>query len=357
MYGGPARKRFAMAHIAAGPRKVRRIALVGAGAWGFNWIRTVQNNSRWEIAAVVDLDEAALERAVRLLGLDENLCYKRFDEALDETEPEAAIISVPCSRRDPIFEAACERGVHCLVEKPSAYSIEQLNRYLELCRRAGNTVMVVQNYRFADVARKIRDIIRSGEFGKVNYLHAIVDRHLDLKGRYIEAVPHAALVESATHAFDLIRMFLEEEPISVMARSGNPPASQFKNEPCAAAVLEFADGRMAAVWVSWAAAENTTTWFGTWDLFFEAAVLRTDGRSLRLIRNGHATDLIEARPKIELHLEAVLDHFADALDRGIVPECDLEENVGTCAITLAAVESAEKGEVVDVAYFLQHRIR
>ena len=335
----------------------RRVALVGVGAWGFNWIRAVRTSDRWEAAAVVDLDETALDRAVRRLGVDENLCYKSFDEALENTDLAAAIISVPCHQRDAVFETACRQGLHCIVEKPSAYSIEQLNRYLDWCRRAGNTVMVAHNYRFADVSRRVCEIVRSGEFGPLNYLHATVDRHLDLRGRYVEAIDHAALVESAVQAFDLVRMFTDEEPVAVVARSSNPPASQFKNEPCAAAIIEFANGRIATVWVSWAAAENTTTWFGTWDLFFEGGSLRTDGRSLRLIQGGKATDLVPARPTVELHLDAVLEHFADALDRGIVPECDLEENVGTCAMTLAAVESARTGQVIDLLDFTEHRIR
>lgn len=335
----------------------RRAALVGIGAWGFNWLRAIESSERWDVAAVVDLDDVALERAIRQAGIPETICFKHFDEALEETELDAAIISVPCSQREPIVEAACRAGLHCLLEKPSATSLEQINHYLEWSRRAGTTVMVAHNYRFADVSRRIREIVRSGEFGKLNYLHVTVDRHLDLEGRFVEAIPHAALVESAAQAFDLVRMFVAAEPVSVVARSGTPPASQFKNDPCAAAIIEFTDGRMATVWVSWAAAENTTTWFGTWDLFFEEGALRTDGRSLRLIRGGKATDLLPARPTVELHLDAVLEHLADSLDGGVVPECDLEANVGSCALVLAAVESAESKKVVDVARFLQHKIR
>jgi predicted dehydrogenase len=346
-----------MSHTHPTPVVRRRIAVVGIAAWGRNWLGAVEASERWDLAAVVDLDDLALDHAVREMGVDDSICFKHFDEALEETPFDAVIISVPCSQRDPVFEAACQRGLHCLVEKPLAYTLEQVNHYLDLCRRAGNTVMVAHNYRFADVSRRIREMVRSGELGQLNYLHATVDRHLDLEGRYFEAVPHAALIESATQAFDLARMFADEEPVTVVARSGNPPASQFKNEPCAAAILEFPSGRIATIWVSWAAADNTTTWFGTWDLFFESGVLRTDGRSLRLIREGKATDLVPVRPAVELHLDAVLEHFADALDCGIVPECDLEENVGSCAIMLAAVESARTGKVVDVVDFLQRRIR
>jgi predicted dehydrogenase len=346
-----------MSHSHAIPVVCRRVAVVGVEAWGRHWISAVEASDRWELAAVVDLDEGALDWVTRELGVEDSLCYKHFDEALEETTLDAAIISVPCPQRDPVFEAACQRGLHCLVEKPSAYGLEQLNHYLDLCRRAGNTVMVAHNFRFADVSRRVQEVVRSGELGPLNYLHATVDRHLDLEGRYFEAVAHAALVESAIQAFDLARMFVDAEAVSVVARSGNPPASQFNNEPCAAAIVEFPGGRMATIWVSWAAAENTTTWYGTWDLFFESGALRTDGRSLRLIRDGKATDLVPVRPAVELHLDAVLEHFADALDRGIVPECDLEENVGSCAIMLAAVESLRTGKVVDVVDFLQRRIR
>jgi predicted dehydrogenase len=338
-------------------RTCRRVAIVGAGRWGYNWIRAVQRSARWELAAVVDLDDHALDRAVRRLQIDEAICYKHFDEAIEETQLQAAIISVPCPQRDGDFKAACTARLHCLVEKPAAEGLDQINRYLDWTREAGNTVMVAHNYRFADITRQIRQAIAGGEHGTLNYLHVTVDRHMDLEGRFYEASPHAALIESGTQAFDLLRKFLNDEPVRVVARSGNPPASQFKNEPCAAAILEFANGRMATVWVSWTAAENATTWYGTWDFFFEGATLRTDGRSLRLIRGGTSTELVPASPVVRLHLGALLDHFADALDAGVVPECDLEENVGTVAIALAAVESAKTGAMVDVTDYLQRRIR
>lgn len=340
------------------PRKAcRRVVLVGIGAWGYNWLRAVESSARWEVAAVVDLDDSALDRTIQRQNVDESICYKDFEEALADRQSDAAIVSVPCSQRDAIFEAVCKNGLDCLVEKPSAENLDQINKYLKWCREAGNTVMVAHHYRFSDVTRLIRDLIRGGEYGQLNYVHATVDRHLDLEGRFVEALPHAALIESGTQAFDLLRMFVNEEPVSIVARSGNPPASQFKNEPCAAAIAQFANGRIATVWVSWAAAENTTTWYGTWDFQFESATLRTDGRSLRLIRDRKSKELMESHAAVELHLNAVLEHFADALDDGVVPQCDLEENVGTIAMTLAAVESIQTGKVVDVQDYLQRRIR
>jgi len=338
-------------------RICRRIAVVGVEPWGRDWVRAVQANERWDLAAVVDLDDRALDWAIDETGVDDTICYKHFDEALEESDFDAAILSLPCSQRDEAFEAACQRGLHCLVEKPLAQSVEQLNRCLVLCRRAGNTVMVAHNYRFADVSRRIREIVRCAELGQLNYLHAVVDRRLDLEGHYFEALAHAALLESAVQAFDLVRMFVDKEPVTVMARSGTPPACPFKNEPCTAAVIEFPGGCMATVWVSWVAPENATTWFGRWDLFFEGGILRTDGRSLRLIRGDGATNILPVRSTAELPLHAVLEHFADALDRGIVPECDVEENVGTCAILLAAIESAKTGKVVDIVEFSQRHIR
>ena len=63
-----------------------------------------------DVAAIVDLDDAALDRAIHELDVDEALCYKDLDEALQDTAPEAALISVPCPQRDPVFEAACRDG-------------------------------------------------------------------------------------------------------------------------------------------------------------------------------------------------------------------------------------------------------
>jgi len=101
------------------PGVCRRVAVVGVGARGRDWIQALVANARWQLTAAVDLDDTALARVVEAVGLDESACYKHFDEALEEADCDAAIITVPCPQRDAVFQLACDRRLHLCGRKAS----------------------------------------------------------------------------------------------------------------------------------------------------------------------------------------------------------------------------------------------
>ncbi len=75
-----------------------------------------------------------------------------------------------------IHEAACvqaaKAGKHILCEKPMARTAQEAKRMWEAAEKAGMKAMVAFNYRFVPAIRLARDLIVSGELGKLYHYRA-----------------------------------------------------------------------------------------------------------------------------------------------------------------------------------------
>ena len=83
-----------------------------------------------ELAGVVDADPA---RAAALAGKHGCPFYTQYKDILDKAA--AAVIAVPTDRHHEVGMACLERGIHVLVEKPIATSIEQADNLIAIAER------------------------------------------------------------------------------------------------------------------------------------------------------------------------------------------------------------------------------
>ena len=65
------------------------IVVVGLGPRGQDWLREVQTNPAYELAACVDIDRPTLNQAAGKLSLPPGKCFTELGEALGE-EPDSS---------------------------------------------------------------------------------------------------------------------------------------------------------------------------------------------------------------------------------------------------------------------------
>src|SRR5262245_5998470 len=93
-----------------------RIAVVGMGCRGRDWVREVEAaRPAFELVACVDVDGGALQR---VSGICASQFFTRLEEALDSSACDAVIIATPAETHAAACEAALERKLAVLVEKP-----------------------------------------------------------------------------------------------------------------------------------------------------------------------------------------------------------------------------------------------
>jgi len=115
------------------------------------------------------------------------------------------VVATPNAQHHPVAKAALEAGKHVVVDKPFTLDVAEA-RELELLARRNNRVLAVyQNRRFDADYLTLKDLLASGELGRLVYLESHFDRFRpEVRDRWREQkVPGAGLwVDLGAHLVD-----------------------------------------------------------------------------------------------------------------------------------------------------------
>jgi predicted dehydrogenase len=338
-----------------------RLLAVGMGRIGRYWVeRVLPLVPEVELAGVADVDPAALAIIRERLGLPAERCHTSPEGALEATRPDAVLVATTLDGHAAVARAALGAGCHVLTEKPFAPGLTEARALVDLARARGLTLMVSQNYRFYPAARAVADVLQQGRLGRlhevdVDFRHRSTVAEPDgRRGHRLLAQP--LLMDMSVHHFDLLRLLIGREPERVTCHSWNTEWSGFDGPPAAVATIVFDGGVVAGYRGSWLGRGRDTAWAGEWRLTFERGEVWWTGRVGMMSAAGDRVLVREADgEERELALPALplvdwagsLAEFAAAVREGREPETSGRENLGTLALTLAAVESAARDAPVD----------
>ncbi|MFG0242837.1 MAG: Gfo/Idh/MocA family protein [Phycisphaerales bacterium JB054] len=125
-----------------------------------------------ELVGVWDPRRDLFDKFAERYRIDGSLYFSDLEAMLDQTRPEAASVMTSTAGHLLAVEACAPRGVHTLVEKPLAVSIEDADRMAALASEHG--VMVLTNYETSWYASVHEAYARRGGFGPIR---RIVARH------------------------------------------------------------------------------------------------------------------------------------------------------------------------------------
>ncbi len=118
-----------------------------------------------EVVAAVDPSPAALAEARDLYGIPNG--YPTLEECLDRERVDAALIAAPVFEHCDLAEACARRGVHVLLEKPMARTVEECDRIIAAHKEAGTVLMVAFMKRFNRSLLKVAQLLEQGAIGQV----------------------------------------------------------------------------------------------------------------------------------------------------------------------------------------------
>ena len=165
---------------------------------------------------------------------------------------------------------ALEAGKHVLCEKPftsNAHEAEEVHRAAE---NSGRVVMEAFHYRYHPLARRLRDLVASGELGAPRYLETWMCIPLPLAGdiRYRLDLAGGATMDTGCYAIHLARTISGEEPAVVSARAKLASKGVDRAMTVTVRYPSGAEGRI-----------NCSLW--SWKLAKIAAVVKLDGGEIR----------------------------------------------------------------------------
>lgn len=119
------------------------IGVIGAGSLGFHHARILAGLDGVRMVGVFDLDPARAKHAATELGVE---THPSMDALLEVAD--AVVVAVPTLAHEAVAIAALEQGVHVLIEKPMAPTLEAADRILTVAESSGAVVQVGHVERF-----------------------------------------------------------------------------------------------------------------------------------------------------------------------------------------------------------------
>lgn len=217
------------------------IGIVGCGYWGPNLVRNFNSLSDCEVKLVCDLDAERLTHMKMLHPAIETT--SDFDDIVKNNDIDAVAIATPVSFHFEMARKILLSGKHTFIEKPMANSSRECEELIKLAETQQLILMVGHTFIFSAPVRKIKEIVRDGELGELQYISA---RRLNL-GLFQKDINVAW--DLAPHDISIILYVLEQEPVSVNCQGKSHIARGV--EDVTNMTLNFTNGTFATIQSSW----------------------------------------------------------------------------------------------------------
>lgn len=298
--------------------------------------------------------------------------YSDYTLLLKQEDLDAVVISLPNNLHTEATEHAIEAGLkYILLEKPIAPSVEEAEHIIDICDKAGVTLLIGHHRRSSTRYQFLKQLIESGKLGSLVGIQSTFalakDRdYFDLDW-HVRKGTGGPLLINAVHDFDDLNFVTGMKPKRVYAAARNTIRHK-EVEDSVSVLVEYEGGVTATYFLSdgtpgpWnydLAAEENVFWtmcpgensmhvFGTKGSF---GFPNMDLYYYDDDAYGWTSPLVHEHFDIEKNdpMAAEMDHFVDlCTGRETKPRCSGEDGLNTLKICLAIDESAETGQVVEI---------
>ena len=218
---------------------VPEIALVGCGYWGKNLCRNFQVLGA--LSKVVDATENGQATARSIAP--NSIISDNFDDILGDDQIQGVALATPAETHAELAMQAMRAGKDVFVEKPMALSTGDAEEMQKVALETDRILMVGHLLEYHPAVLKLRELIDSGELGKINYIYS--NRLNFGKVRTEEN----ALWSFAPHDVAVILRLLGQSPIEVSASGGAYLTKGIAD--VTVSNLLFSDNSRAHIFVSW----------------------------------------------------------------------------------------------------------
>lgn len=194
-----------------------------------------------EVVALASRDLGKAQAALAQLGISNGRAYGTYEELFADPDIDAIYNPLPNHLHVPITLAAARAGKHVLCEKPIAITADEA---AEL-RDAPKNVLIHEAFmvRHHPQWHRAREIIRSGELGRINAVRGVFLYFNDdpANVRNLADIGGGGLLDIGCYCVISGRYLFEAEPKRVVALVDRDP--KFKTDRLASVIADFGDGR------------------------------------------------------------------------------------------------------------------
>lgn len=151
--------------VGEGRRSVVRVGLVGYGYWGSKHARVLSGLPGVQLTII---EEDAVRRRSAEASFPTALVAGSLRDVHNGLD--AVVIATPPRTHATLAEEALEYGLHVLVEKPLATSVDDAEKMVDAATKSDRILMVGHTYEYNAGVLKLKEIIDSGELGRILYI-------------------------------------------------------------------------------------------------------------------------------------------------------------------------------------------
>lgn len=240
-----------------------RVAVAGIDHGHVGWILGRKDKTDIQLAGVYSADTALAKRYAKRYGFSEDLIYADLGKMLDAVKPQAVLAFGSVYSHLSVVEACAPRGIHVMVEKPLAVSLEHAKKMEALAKKHG--IHLLTNYEtswYPSVAKSFQLVQDSNYVGQVRKV-VIHDGHQGPKE--IGCSPEflawltdpvlnggGALIDFGCYGANLMTFLMKgEKPLAVTAVARHfKPAVYPKVDDDATIIVDYADAQ-CIIQASW----------------------------------------------------------------------------------------------------------
>ncbi len=211
-----------------------KIAVVGAGRWGYHHARIFAARPDVYLCAIVGRTPQRTEERAQHFG---TRAYTDLAEMLGREQPDLVSVCLPNQAHFPTTLALIEANVPLLVEKPLVFDIHEADTLLNEASKRNLFFAINFNHRYAQPVQLAHQAIAQGRLGDLTFAA------WRFGGEGESDHPHANLIETQCHGFDMLEYLCG--PIeSIMAQMTDKTGGGFRTLVLA---LQFANGAVGSL--------------------------------------------------------------------------------------------------------------
>jgi len=283
-----------------------KFAIIGCGRISYKHVQgIVENKDACTLVATCDVleDRAAEKKMEYLKSCDNNVnTYTSYQEMFVNEEIDVVTIATESGYHEDICIAALEAGIHVIVEKPMAMTIEGSEKMIAVAKKNNLKLAVCHQNRFNPPIQALRKAIEDGRFGKLYAGNARIlwnrneNYYKQAPWRGTKSLDGGCLMNQCIHNIDLLQWMLGGNPTKVNSMLDNFDHPFIEMEDYGSVQVRFGNGSIGNV-------EGTTAVFPTnleetLTILGEKGTVKIGGLAVNKLESWRFADATESEEKI-----------------------------------------------------------